>query len=211
MNQAVKTTAALLGASAGIAGLEHGYFELQQGSANPDGLFISSIGPPCDPERSWNRCEPALTIVPDFAITGNLAMILGLVTIIWSLFFVQRRYGGQVLIFLSILLLLFGGGLFPPLIGIIAGLAGTQINKPLTWSREQLGSRFSRWLAWFYPWALIAYLVLVLGQWIVGYFFNEWLMANMWVNVVLILAFLLLSVPSAIAQDIQKWTVIGEQ
>lgn len=43
-----------------------------------------------------------------------------------------------------------------------------------------------------------------MGQWIVGYFFNDWLMANMVTNVVLILVFLLLSVPSAIAHDLQE-------
>jgi hypothetical protein len=204
VNKAVKSTASLLGASAGIAGLEHGYFELQQGIAEPGGIFISSIGPPCDPELIWNRCEPALTLIPNFAISGILSMILGLIIVIWSLFFVQRKYGGQMLIVFSILLLLFGGGLFPPLIGIIAGLAGTRINKTLTWTRAYSGGSLFYGLSRLYPWALLAYLVLVLGQWIIGYFFNEWLMANMGINVVLILIILLLSVPSAIANDIQK-------
>jgi hypothetical protein len=64
MNKAVCTTASLLGISAGIAGLEHGYFELLQGHTRPDGLFIAYIGPPCQPELIWNNCEPALTIIP---------------------------------------------------------------------------------------------------------------------------------------------------
>ena len=203
MNKALRVTAAGLGISAGIAGLEHGYFEFLQGSTKPDGLFIASIGSPCDPEMIWNRCEPALTIIPDFAITGVLAMILGLIMIVWSLFFVQRRYGGLVLMLLSIGLMLFGGGLFPPLIGMVAGVAGTRINKPLTWSREHFSGGFSRGLTKLYPWALIAYLVVVLGQWVVGYFFNAWLMANMWTNVVLILIFLFLSLLSAFAYDVQ--------
>jgi hypothetical protein len=45
MNRAVRLTASLLGLSAGIAGVEHGYYELLQGSARPKGLFIASIGP----------------------------------------------------------------------------------------------------------------------------------------------------------------------
>lgn len=203
MNKGLRITAAGLGVSAGIAGLEHGYFEFLQSGKSPDGLFIASIGPPCDPELIWNRCEPALTIIPDFAITGILAMILGLIMIVWSLFFVQRRYGGWVQILLSIALLLFGGGLFPPLIGMVAGLAGTRINKSLTWSRTHFSGGLSRGLGTLYPWALIAFLVLVWGQWIAGYFFNEWLMANMWINVGLILVFLFLSLLSATAHDIQ--------
>jgi hypothetical protein len=204
MNQAIRVTAAALGVSAGIAGLEHGYFEFLQRSVKPDGLFITSIGPPCDPELTWNRCEPALTIVPDFAVTGALAMILGSIIIIWSLFFIKRRYGGQMLILLSLPLLLFGGGLFPPLIGTIAGLAATRINKPLTWTRDHFDDHFSQWLAMLYPWALIAYLVVVSGQWIVGHFYNEWLMEMMWINVLFILGFLILAVVSAVAHDMHK-------
>lgn len=204
MNKAIRVTAAGLGASAGIAGVEHGYYELLQGNTRPDGLFIASIGPPCQPELIWNNCEPALTIVPDFAITGILAIILGLITIIWSLVLVQRKHGGLVLILLSIGLLLFGGGLFPPLIGTIAGLTGTRINKPLTWTRDHFSGGFLRGLARLYPWAVIAYLILIFGQFIVGYFFNDWLMANMGINVLFIMGLLLLAVLSAFAYDIQE-------
>lgn len=197
-------TAAGLGASAGIAGVEHGYFELMQGNARPDGLFIVSMGPPCQPELVWNNCEPALTLIPNFAVTGILAIILGLITIVWSLFLVQRKHGGLVLILLSIGLLLFGGGLFPPLIGTIAGLAGTRINEPLTWARDHFKGGLSRGLAKLYPWALIAYLVLVFGQFVIGYFFNDWLMANMGTNVLFIMVLLLLAVISAFAHDVQE-------
>ena len=50
----------------------------------------------------------------------------------------------------------------------------------------------------------IAYLVLVFGQFIVGYFFNDWLMANMGINVLFIMGLLLLAVLSAFAYDIQE-------
>ena len=204
MNKAVRMTASLLGISAGIAGVEHGYFEFLQGRARPEGLFIASIGPPCQPELIWNNCEPALTIIPHFGVTGVLAIILGLVTIICSAFFVQRKHGGLVLILLSIGLLLFGGGLFPPLIGTIAGISGTRIDKPLTWWCAHSAGAFSRLLAKLYPWALIAYLVLVFGQFITGHFFNEFLMAVMSINVLLIMGLLLISVFSAFAHDAQQ-------
>ena len=204
MNKAVRLTASLLGISAGIAGVEHGYFEVLQGSARPEGLFIESIGSPCQPELIWNNCEPALTIIPHFGVTGILAIILGLITIVWSAFFVQQQYGGLVLILLSIGLLLFGGGLFPPLIGIIAGLTGTRIDKPLTWWRAHSAGWLSRLLAKLHPWTLIAYLVLVFGQFITGHFFNEFLMAIMGINVLFIMGLLLLSVFSAFAHDAQE-------
>jgi hypothetical protein len=203
MNRAIRVTASLLGLSAGIAAVEHGYFELLQGSARPEGLFIASIGPPCQPELVWNNCEPALTIIPHFALTGILAIILGLITIIWSAFFIQRKHGGLLLILFSIGLLLFGGGLFPPLIGMIAGLTGTRINKPLTWWRAHSTGSVSRLLVKLYPWALIAYLVLVYGQFITGYFFNEFLMSVMGINVLIFMGLLVTSVFSAFAHDAQ--------
>lgn len=211
MNRAVRVTATLLGLSAGIAAVEHGYFEWMQGSIDPGGLFIASIGPPCLPEATWNRCEPALTIVPNLAITGILAMLLGLASVFWSLFFIQRKRGGLVLILLSIAMLLFGGGIFPPLIGTVAGLTGTRINHSLAWWQERAGESYARFLAGLYPWALAVYLALVLGQWVVGYFFNDWLMANMGTNVLLILVSLLLSTLSAFAHDAGQPGVHGEQ
>jgi hypothetical protein len=141
MRKATKTVATWFGISAGIVGLEHGYFEILQGSTKPDGLMIASIGPPCVPEEIWNACEPAMTVLPNFLITGILAFIIGLLVLIWSAAFMQRKHGGIFLILLSIALLLFGGGLFPPLIGIVGGVAGTKINNLSP--KNKLGWRFA--------------------------------------------------------------------
>jgi hypothetical protein len=201
MNRAVRLTASLLGLSAGIASLEHGIFEVLQGSAQPEGLFIASIGPPCQPEQTWNSCEPALTIIPHFGITGVLAIIIGLLVIFWSLFFVQRRRGGLVLILLSIGMLLFGGGIFPPVIGILAGMTAARIHNPLRWWRAHAGGAFVHILAMLHPWALVGYLVMVLGQWVVGYFYNEFLMSVMAFNVIIFMSLLLIAIFSAFAHD----------
>ena len=209
MNKAIRVTASGLGASAGLAGVEHGVFELLQGNVRPDGLMIASIGPPCQPELTWNLCEPAMTIIPSFSLTGILAILFGLTAIIWSAAFVGRKNGGLVLILLSIGLLLFGGGLFPPLIGVIAGVVGTRINKPLTWTRAHFSGALSRWLSRPYPLALIVYLVLVFGQFITGHFFNDFLMENMGINMIFILGFLLLSILSAFARDVQETSEVA--
>src|SRR3972149_6730401 len=131
MRKATNAVSSWFGIAAGIAGLEHGYFEILQGNPRPEGLMIVSMGPPCVTEEIWNACEPAMTILPNFLVTGILAVILGLLILIWSSAFVQRKHGGLALILLSVALLLFGGGIFPPLIGLVGGAAGTQINKPL--------------------------------------------------------------------------------
>ena len=204
MRVATRITAAVLGVSAGVAGIEHGYFEILQGNARPEGLMIASMGPPCVPERSWNQCEPAMTILPSFWITGLLAVLFGVIVTVWSAGFVQKKRGGLVLILLCIPLLLFGGGLFPPLIGIIAGAIGTRINKPVTPTKSRLTGRLLRFLAALWPRSLVLYVVWVFGQFAVGYFFNDWLLANGYVMIVMVLGSLLLAVVSSYAHDLRR-------
>ena len=40
------------------------------------------MGPPCVPEATWHACEPAMTVVPNFLVSGILAMALGLFTVV---------------------------------------------------------------------------------------------------------------------------------
>ena len=203
MRSATRLVATWFGVAAGLAGIEHGYFEVLQGNVRPDSLMIASMGPPCDPERIWNACEPAMTVIPSFLITGILAIIAGLAVLIWAAAFVQRRKGGVVLILLSIVLLLVGGGLFPPLIGIIGGAAGTRINAPLSRKAGRLSGRMLSVLARLWPWPLVIFLVWLLGQWIVGYFFNDFLRENGYLSLLLIITLLPLSVFAAYAHDMQ--------
>ena len=198
MRIATKAVASWFGVAAGLAGLEHGYFEVLQGNIRPASLMFPSMGPPCDPEQAWNACEPAISILPSYLITGILAMLIGLVMIIWSAGFVQRQRGGLVLILLSITLLLFGGGIFPPLIGVIGGAAGTRINKPTQGKPRSL----TRWAAQLWPWPLVILMVWLFGQFVVGYFANVFLAGIMGFGLLLILTLLPLSVYAAYAYDV---------
>jgi hypothetical protein len=193
----------VLGLTAGAAGIEHGVFEVLQGNIRPEGLMIASIGPPCVPEMSWNQCEPAMTAIPSFLITGILAIILGLIVTLWSAFFLHRKLGGLILILLCVPLLLFGGGIFPPVIGAIAGALGTRIRKPLNPERSRLSGGLLRFLAVLWPWALGLYVVWVLGQWVIGHFFNDWLLANSYLIIVMVLGSLIATVVSAYAHDLR--------
>jgi len=207
MRKATKTAATWLGVAAGIAGLEHGYFEFLQGNVPPIGLMFPSMGPPCVPEQAWNACEPALTILPSLRVAGALTLLLGLLIIVWSVFFIQSKHGGMVLILLSLLLLLAGGGLFPPLIGTIGGAAGTQINRPLP-GKPPCG--MPRLAARLWPWPLVILMVWLLGQFLVGYFFNDFLKGIMGVGLLLILSMLPLSVYSAYAHDVVRGSLQKE-
>jgi len=196
MRKATKTVATWLGIAAGLSGIEHGLFEIIQGNAKPEGLFITSIGPPCNPEEVWNACEPAMTIIPNFLITGILAVLIGLVISFLSIFFIHHKRSGMMLIFISMALLLFGGGLFPPMIGIVGGIAAMKINKPIN------GKRVIKKAAKLWPWLLVVFLIWIVGQWIVGYFFNRFMQKAMYFGLFLILSSLPLSLYSAYAHDV---------
>jgi hypothetical protein len=197
MRKATKAVATWMGFVAGLAGLEHGYFETLQGSVRPISIAFPSWGPPCDPEKIWHACEPAMSILPNFLITGILAMLLSVAVILWSLAFVQRKHGGLVLILLSIALLLFGGGFFPPLISLIGGAAGTQINRPVTNKPASL----TCFAAKLWPWPLVILVTWLLAQFPVGFFFNDFLTSIMAYGLVLILTMLPLSVYVGYAHD----------
>lgn len=166
---ATRATASTVGVLTGLLGIEHGYFETLQGNVAPSGMMIHAIGPPCQPDKVWHGCEPAMTLVPNFFVTGVLAIIVGLMVILWSAAFIQRKNGGVVLILLSIALLLVGGGLAPIPLGIIAGAAATRINAPLTWWRAHLSVNARRLLAKVWPWSFIASLVLFPVPFTLGY------------------------------------------
>ncbi len=197
MRKATRIVATSLGVVAGLAGLEHGYFEISQGNTRPASLMFPSWGPPCVPEEAWHACEPAMTVVPNLLIAGILTVVLGVLMMIWSAAFVQRKHGGLVLILLSIAALLAGGGFFPPLIGIIGGSAGTQINRPL----DGKPGSVTRFVAKLWPWPLVVLMVWLLGQFPVGYFFNDFLKSIMGFGLLLILTMLPLSVYTGYAHD----------
>lgn len=201
MRRATQTTATVLGLFAGAASVEHGIFEVLQGNVRPDGLMIASMGPPCQPEAVWNACEPALTILPNFLITGILAILIGAIVLVWVLAFLRRKGGGLVLIGLSVLMLLFGGGIFPPVIGILAGAVGSRINAPVDKPRRPVG----RFLATLWPWPLAILSFWLVAQWVVGAVFNDFMVKYGLVTPILILGLLALTVAVAPARDRQRW------
>ena len=205
MKSATRIAASTLGAYAGLLSVEHGVFETLQGDAAPSGLMISAIGASCQADAVWHACFPAMTLVPSFLVTGVLAIIFSLIALVWAAAFVERKHGGLFLILLSITMLLVGGGFIPTFIGIIAGVARTRINAPLTWGRARLSGNLIRSLAKLWPWTLIAMVVWFPGGWILGHFFNQTM-----VNLSFILFFAfdlglpLLTVFTGIAYDAQQ-------
>ncbi|MFW9965465.1 MAG: hypothetical protein ACFFCX_17965 [Candidatus Sifarchaeia archaeon] len=140
----------------GLAGVEHGIFEILQGDIPTGGIMVDAIG---DAYRFWpGAAETVLTIVPNFLWTGILAVIFGILVVIWSWYFVQRKYGATVLFLLAITLWLVGGGFAPIFLTLLAAGAATRIEKPLNWWREHLPGRTG--LARLWPSILIFFVII---------------------------------------------------
>lgn len=128
-NQAARTTriaASIIGIIAGFIGAEHGHYEILNRDKTLHGILFDAISGTSFsnlPTSQWAGW-PAMTLIQNFLITGIFAMLFALIVMVWAALFVQRKNGGLTLIFLSILMLLVGGGFIPPLLGIIAGVIG---------------------------------------------------------------------------------------
>lgn len=209
-SSAIRVVASTLGVLVGLAGIEHGFFEMLQGNVTPGGVMIDAIGPE---QRFWEYgTERALTIIPNFFVTGILAMIVGLLVTIWAAAFVQRKYGARILFFLSVLLWLVGGGFAPIVFTIFASATATRINKPLMWWQAHLTVTVRGVLARSWPWSIIA---LVVTFWtgveiaIFGYpllwFFNADITYSIQFTLAIIMLLLMLAaILAAFAHDIQK-------
>jgi len=153
MNKATRINVATLGTIFGISGIFHGFFELLQGNVPTSGLFISAIG---EAQKMWpHGDEPAFTLIPNYLISGVAAMIVGLTIIAWSLFFVQRKHGPTIFLFLFVLLLLVGGGIAQIIFFPFLWLVSTRINKPLTWWRKVLPAKIRKTLGKLWLWCLV--------------------------------------------------------
>lgn len=167
---AARITAAGLGIYAGLLGLIHGICEILQGDVAFIGVMIHAIGAPCQPDQVWHACLPAMTLLPSLPMAGFVTAGICLAMIIWAAFLVQKRFGGAVLILLSVLMLLSGGGFVAPFAGVMAGVAGTQVR------RGKPGGGGWRSLAALWPWPLLLLMIWLPGGWLLGYFFNHTMM-----------------------------------
>jgi hypothetical protein len=154
MNRATRTIVSTLGVILGVAGMNHGFFEALQGSSPTDGLIIQAIGPG---QRMWvHGTEEAFTLVPNYLLTGVLAIVGGLAIMVWSVGFIHTRRGPTVFLLLFMLLFLVGGGIGQLLFFLPAWAASRKINSPLEWWRKILLPRWRKVLARVWPFTLVA-------------------------------------------------------
>lgn len=159
---ATAVVVAVLGVLVGLAGVEHGIGEVLQGPVRPDGLFVQSW--PDAAALEVLSGEPAMTVVPDLVVTGVLAVLVGLSVTVWSIWFAARPRGGVVLVALSVALLLVGGGLVPPVMGVVLGAVATRIGRTSPRLPGRLRSGIAPAWPWFLAAAMVGYLGLVPGM-----------------------------------------------
>jgi hypothetical protein len=203
---AERIIASTFGVFAGIGGLTHGIGEMLQGNIRVGGLMIDSWTQ--GPIAAHMGGDPALTVVPNVLVTGVLAAVVSVATIAWAAAFVQRRHGGAVLILLSVAMLLVGGGVGPPTIGILAGVAGALIHAPLTWWRAHLSGTARRLLAQSWPCvfgiALLSGAFLFIGATVLVYAFG-WGNEDLYLNTFfLTVVFVVLAIITGIAHDLSQ-------
>ncbi|MFX1256100.1 MAG: hypothetical protein ACFFCZ_31115 [Promethearchaeota archaeon] len=163
MKNATRITASTFGIIAGIAGIEHAIGEILQGNIVPNGIMIESW--PNSELYKILSGEPAMTIIPNMLLTGILALIMSLIFMSWAIGFIHKKYGGLVLILLSFILLLVGGGFGPPILGVIVGLAATKINSEFNWWEEYVPISIENLLAKIWLYSLIIAIVSWFSVW----------------------------------------------
>ena len=203
---ATRIVASTYGVLVGFAGVEHGYFEILQGNIAPESIWIDAIGPA---NKMWEGAsETAITIIPNLLITGILSMVVGFIIILWASKFIQRKYGSLIILLLSIIQFLVGGGFAPIFIGILAAITATRINKSHTWWKIHLPSILIKSLAILWPLSFIIFILLfflTVEIAIFGWFFGVSDPTNIWFTLAYYMLIpMVVAVPAAITYDIQR-------
>lgn len=126
--RAVSTVVSAGGVVAAAAGIEHGVGELMQSSARAGSLVIESW-PDVAAFDSLSG-EPALTVIPDLRVAGMVTIVSSLLLGWWALRARARPSDAWLLLGLSVLLLLVGGGFGPPLVGLLLGVGLLRAARP---------------------------------------------------------------------------------
>ncbi len=208
MYNSTRALVSSFGALVGLIGIEHGLGEILQGNAAPSGLMFPSW--PGSAFFQILNGEPAISIIPNLLFTGILAILASLAYLAWSILLVDRRHSSLVLALISILMLLFGGGIFPPIFGLLLAAAATRINSPLTWCRKHLSPGVRRSMGAIWPWAfgaaLFSWLSMFPGIPVLSYYFGLENETLIFILLAGMFGFLILSSVTGSARDSRKQT-----
>lgn len=153
LNRTIWITTVVMGVTLALAGFHHGLFEALQGSRQTGRLGIHSIGP--EHVRWEFGTDDAITILPNFLVTGVVAMGVSLTIVVWLAFGLATPHGPSVFLALFVVLTLVGGGIGHVPFFITAWAYTTRIRGGLTWWRERLGGRARAALVRAWPYGLV--------------------------------------------------------
>lgn len=139
----------IFGILTGVGGILHGVFETLQGNKPTEGLVLAGIG--------------AITLIPNYLITGVVAIIIGLAIIVWTVGFIHKKHGPSIFLLLAIILFFVGGGVAQVVVFVIAWAVSTRINNPLFWWEKILPGPIRSLLAQLWLPMLILGLMFFLG------------------------------------------------
>lgn len=92
--------------------------------------------------------DPAISIIPNFLLTGIVTMALGVAAGVWSVFFMRRARGPRVFLLLFMAQTLTGGGIGYIPYYIIVWLYARRLNGPLNQWRKLLPVSWFSWRGW---------------------------------------------------------------
>ena len=157
----IKIVVMAFGILCGLTGIIAGIFEILQGNVAAIGFEISTIG------STYSMADDftyhAITLIPNLLLTGILACIVSCSVLIWSVKFVERKYGVLILFILCIFQLLVGGAWVID-IAVITCLLATRINKPLNWWQSHLTGKVRNGFVKLFPISLIAYAIISISM-----------------------------------------------
>ena len=119
----------------------------------------------------------------------------------------REKNGGLILIILSIVQLLVGGGLAPISLGVIAGIVANWINRPLTWWQVHLPLNARKILSKLFPCFLVSFLLLSLFDLEIAVSGNNMELSGTVTS--LMFGFLFLSIIAGFARDISENRIIS--
>lgn len=140
----------ILGIVIGVSGAIHGVHSILKGNTATGGTLLPSIG--------------AFTVVQNYLLTGMLAVAFGTAVVIWTIGFIDRRYGPTIFVTLCVGLFLVGGGIAEVAFILLAALLSTRIHHPLTRWQHAAESRLGHALARLWPYVFgAAFAVFLIG------------------------------------------------
>ncbi len=162
--RATKKISVTLGTIVGFYSAEHGVLEILQGNTIPTeaplgfeldtfgfGYLIDAIGPE---HKIWpGASEPAFTVIPNFLITGILAILLGILIVTWAVKRIHLRFGSLGILLLGTVAFFFGGGIAPLVVVVICAVTASRIGKPSKWFQSHHTDSSRKIIGKVWPWA----------------------------------------------------------